>query len=289
MSGRVPYASNNGRYPEGTEFPAYCIDEGIDRLSRPAWGADPPPWAPGRRVEEAGLMERIEASNEGSWCLREVDIFCDLSPEEMDALAQAAPMRTYAAGELLYSPQKPVETLFILKQGRVRIFRISSDGRALTTAIVTPGTIFGDMVLLGQRMYENFAEALEDSVVCVMSRTDVQRLLLSDPRIALRIAEILGARLIEMERRLSETVFKSVAQRIAGTLVTLAGGGGFLGAMKRSPQVVLTHEQLAALVGTSRETATKVLGDFAGRGLVRLGRGRVTLTDLDRLISEAGE
>jgi CRP/FNR family transcriptional regulator, cyclic AMP receptor protein len=235
------------------------------------------------------MMERMEGFSEGPWCLREVDIFCDLSPEEMNAIAQAAPMRTYAAGELLYSPHKPVETLFILKQGRVRIFRVSADGRALTTAILTPGTIFGEMVVLGQRMYENFAEALEESVVCVMSRADVHRLLLSDARIALRITEILGARLTEMERRLSETVFKSVAQRIAGTLVTLAGAGRLPGARKRSPQVALTHEQLAALVGTSRETATKVLGEFASRGLVRLGRGRITLTDLDRLIGEAGE
>jgi CRP-like cAMP-binding protein len=142
--------------------------------------------------------------------------------------------------------------LFILKRGRVRIFRVSADGRALTTAIITPGTIFGEMVLLGQRMYDNYAEALDEAVVCLLNRSCVQQYLLSDPRIATRITEILGHRLIEMERRLSDTVFKSVPQRIAGTLGTLAGQQRRLPVGPRNAQVALTHEQLAALVGTSR-------------------------------------
>ncbi|MGH4009462.1 MAG: Crp/Fnr family transcriptional regulator [Pseudonocardiaceae bacterium] len=89
---------------------------------------------------------------------------------------------------------------------------------------ITPGTIFGEMVLLGQRMYDNYAEALDESVVCVMGRDDVHRFLLSDPRIATRITAILGARLLEMERRLCDTVFKSVPQRVAATLATEARG-----------------------------------------------------------------
>jgi CRP-like cAMP-binding protein len=222
------------------------------------------------------------------WCLAEVDIFCDLSPAEMDVIAAAAPMKTYAAGELVYSPHTPVEALFILKRGRVRIFRVSADGRALTTAIITPGTIFGEMVPLGQRMYDNFAEAVDEVVVCVLNRDCVRTHLLSNPRIATRIAEILGQRLIEMERRLSDTVFKTVPQRIAATLVTLAGQ------QRRYPigpraVVAFTHEQIAALAGTSRETTTKVLGDFADRGLIRLGRGRITILNMAGIDAEASE
>lgn len=220
------------------------------------------------------------------WCISEVDIFRDLSAAEMDAIGAAAPMRAYRRGELLFSPQKPVEMLFILKKGRVRIFRVSEDGRALTTAIVSPGTIFGEMVVLGQRMYDNFAEALEDAVVCTMDRADVHTHLLADPRIAARITAVLGERLTEMEQRYSDSVFKSVPQRLAAMLLTLAREQRrLLGS--RSPVVRLTHEQLAALVGTSRETATKILGEFADRGLVRLGRGRITVVDPGRLETEA--
>jgi len=233
-------------------------------------------------------VERAAAFQDKTWCVSEVDIFADLSPGEMAAIAAAAPMKGYAAGEILFSPHNPVETLFILKRGRVRIFRVSTDGRALTTAIITPGTIFGEMVLLGQRMYDNFAEVLDDAVVCVMSRADVQRLLLGDPRIAARITAILGQRLAEMERRLSDTVFKNVPQRIATTLGMLAGQQRRYAVGSRAPVVALTHEQIAALVGTSRETATKILGDFADRGLIRLGRGRIILLDMTGIDAEAG-
>lgn len=241
-------------------------------------------------VGEAG-SEGLGACADGwPWCIAEVDIFCDLSPAEMGAIAAAAPMRTYAAGELVFVPHEPVERLFILKRGRVRIFRVSAHGRALTTAIMTPGTIFGEMVLLGQHMYDCYAEALDEAVVCVMSRADVHRLLLGDHRIAARIAAVVGRRLLDMERRLSDAVFKNVRQRVASTLATLAGSSGPQrrnGRRVRHPVVALTHEQIAALAGTSRETATKILGDFADRGLIRVGRGRTTLLDVQGILAEA--
>lgn len=227
-----------------------------------------------------------------TWCLSAVDIFRDLSEREMDTIAAAAPMKTYAAGEMLYVPQQPCEVLFILKRGRVRIFRVSADGRALTCAILTPGTIFGEMLLLGQQMYGNFAEALDDVTVCVMHRTEVDRFLLSDARIATRITEILGRRLADLEQRLSDSVFKSVPQRIATTLLTLMfqqeAPALPLRPGAKHPQVALTHDQLAALAGTSRETATKALHQFADHGLIRLSRGRITVLKVDQLRDEAG-
>jgi CRP/FNR family cyclic AMP-dependent transcriptional regulator len=273
---------------DGAAELTYCVVEGVQALDRQPWGDRPPPWAPGRR-EETAHVERAAVYQDKTWCLAEVDIFCDLSEAEMDAIAAAAPMKTYPAGAMLYSPDHPTETLFILKRGRVRIFRISADGRALTTAMISPGTIFGEMVLLGQSMHDNYAEALDEAVVCVMSRAHVQQYLLSDPRISARITEILGQRLREMERRLSDAVFKSVPQRIAGTLIALAGQQRRYGITGRAIVVALTHEQIAALVGTSRETTTKILGEFADQGLIRLGRGRITLLDADGVRDQAGD
>ncbi len=245
------------------------------------------PWAPGNREEDVDI-ERAAARPDGRvWCMSEVDIFCDLSDSEMDAMATAAPMQSYAPGELVYTPHQPVEALFILKRGRIRIFRISPDGRALTTAIIEPGTIFGEMVIVGQQMHGSFAEALDDVVVCVMSNADVRRLLLGDPRIAARISETLGRRLSDIEQRLSDAIFKSVPERIAATLVTLAGGQTAR-PLGRGVQVKLTHEQLAALAGTSRETTTKILNDYAAQGLVSLGRGRINVLALDRVRHAAG-
>jgi len=267
---------------------ASCLAEGVEALDQQVRNGRPPPWAPGRR-EEVTDVDDAAATDDNPWCISEIDSFCDLAPAEMDAIASAAPMRTYAAGELLYSPRNPVETLFILKRGRVRVFRVSADGRALTTAIISPGTIFGEMVLLGQHMHDSFAEALDETVVCVMGRPDVHRFLMADARIAARIAEILGQRLVDMEQRLSDSHFKSAHQRVAGTLVTLAGPQRRQHLLGRAPVIALTHEQIASLAGTSRETTTKVLGELADRGLIRLARGRVTVLDVRHIDAEVGE
>jgi hypothetical protein len=121
-----------------------------------------------------------------------------------------------------------------------------------------------------------------------MSRADVQRYLLSDARIAARISEILGRRVAELERRLSDTVFKTAPERIAATLCQLASQQTKR-PLGRGSQIALTHEQIAALTGTSRETATKILDDYADRGLVRLGRGKLTILDTAAIAAETGD
>jgi CRP-like cAMP-binding protein len=221
----------------------------------------------------------ISTPDERVWRLSELDLFADLTQDEMDRIGAAAPMRQVGRGELLYGPHRPAEVLFILKAGRVRLYRTAADGRSLTTSIVVPGELFGAMPTLAQRMQQTFAEVLDPGVVCVMTRQDVERLLLTDMRIVTRITEALGARIGELERRLSDTVLLPVPARICSTLATLAG----------SPPVSvrLTHEQLADLVGTTRETVTKVLGELRERHLVRLRRGRIDVLDPVRLLELA--
>ena len=219
--------------------------------------------------------------------LRDVDIFQDLSADEVEALGRRAPMQTVEAGTIFYSPVDASEVLFILKVGRVRLYHLSADGKAFTTAIIEAGTIFGEMAILGQGMHDSYAEALIPCVLCLMRRDDVKHLLLGDPRIALRITETMGRRLLEAEHRLSDFAFKSLPQRIATLLVTLAERepprfARWTRGTSR-PEVRFTHEQLAEMVGTYRETTTKVLNDFRGQGLIELKRGKVVLLDTEAL------
>lgn len=217
-------------------------------------------------------------SESSVWRMTEVEIFADLSAEEMQQMESAAPMDHYPAGELFFRPGSGTQRLFILKKGRVRLFRVTEEGKALTTSILSPGMFFGEMVVVGQTMDESFAESMDECVVCSMSAEQVHGMLLSDARIASRIAATLGARVAELEQRISASVFKSVPQRVAGVL-------GILSRSKlRNPlaggvQLSVTHEQLAEIVGTSRESVTKSLRDFASAGVVKLGRGKVTILD----------
>ncbi|MCA1693347.1 MAG: Crp/Fnr family transcriptional regulator [Actinobacteria bacterium] len=120
-----------------------------------------------------------------------------------------------------------------------------------------------------------------------MTKADVRRLLLGDPRIAAPMSETLGRRIGELEQKFFDAVFKSVPERVAGALVTLAAAtsGRPIG---RGIQVKPTHKQLAALAGTSRETTTKNPREFADLGLVSLGRGRVNILNTEHLRSASG-
>ncbi|MDP9396744.1 MAG: Crp/Fnr family transcriptional regulator [Actinomycetota bacterium] len=222
------------------------------------------------------------------FCLSEVEIFQDLSDQEMSDIAARAPMRTVPPGTLLWSPHERHKVLFIVKAGRVRIYRVSPEGRRLTLAVLGPGALFGEMDLIGQRMGEGFAEAVEASVLCLMSEQDVRGMLLADFRIATRIIEGLGRRLAEVEQRLADTVLKTAPQRVAAVLCRLATAPAEAGLFaRRGSEVRLTHEQLADLVGTTRETTTKLLGDLRDAGLVRLRRGGIVVLDRDGLRAAA--
>lgn len=214
------------------------------------------------------------------YCLSEVALFRDLSRREMAALAAAAPRRAVPAGQVVHDPGRPVEVLFIVKTGRFRLYRVLPDGRTVTTALPGPGAVFGEMDLLGMRMGGTWAEALQASDLCLMSRADVRRLLLADSRIATRIAELLGARIAELEQRLADLAGKSVLERTAHTLCVLAAPD--------AEPVRLTHGQLAGLVGATRERTTTVLGELAEHGVIALRRGRILIRDRAGLAACAG-
>lgn len=213
-------------------------------------------------------------------CLSEVDLFADLSSEEIAAMDRMAPATLFRHGQLVYSQAQTVHALFILKTGRVRIFRVTEDGKALTMAILEPGAVFGEMMLVGQRMYDSYAEALDDALICQLGVRDVERFLLADPRIAIRVAKILGGRVAELEDRLTDLALKPLQARVAATLLNLctppSAGMSRLG---RGQQVRLTHEQLASLIGATREATSRVLADLADQGLIRQTRGRIHIPD----------
>ena len=209
--------------------------------------------------------------------LRVVDIFQDLSLEEIADIDRSTTMTTCRRGKIFYMPEDTSEVLFLLKEGRVQLYRISTEGKKLVLATVGPGAVFGEMALIGQGMHNSFAEALEDCVLCVMGREQVERLLATRPRVALRLFEALGRRLKEAEARLEEIGFQNIAARLASFLLQAAEEQG-------SDTIVgLTHQDLAEQIGTYRETTTQTLSRFRRKGLIDIGRKRIALLDRDGL------
>jgi CRP/FNR family transcriptional regulator, cyclic AMP receptor protein len=209
--------------------------------------------------------------------LSELTVFQDLSPREMQELNRIITMSHVPRGRVFYRPEEPGEVLFILKEGRVQLYRISPEGKKLVITTLGPHTLFGEMALLGTKMHNTFAEAIEDCLICIMSRADLERLILNKPQVALRILEVTGKRLREAEERLENMAFKGIPARLASLLLRLAEEQG------NDEISGLTHQDLAESVGTYRETATQVLNDLKSQGLIEIGRKRIKILDPARL------
>ena len=204
--------------------------------------------------------------------LQMVDIFQDLSKEEMREMDRTTTMSTCRRGKIFYQPQDTSEVLFILKKGRVQLYRLSPEGKKLIVATIGACTIFGEMAIIGQGMHNTFAEAAEDCLLCVMSRHDVERLILGKPRVALRIMELMADRLSRIESQLEDMAFKSIPTRLALLLLRLREDQG-------DSIYGYTHQDLAEAIGTYRETTTQTLNEFKANNLIEIGRKRIDILD----------
>ncbi|MGI8916025.1 MAG: Crp/Fnr family transcriptional regulator, partial [Chloroflexota bacterium] len=154
--------------------------------------------------------------------LQAMEIFRDLAADEVAALEGSTHMVTMPKGRVLYHQGDTAQGLFLLKRGKVRLAQYSGSGKKLELAMLAPGTFFGEMPMLGARMRHASAEAVEDCLVCVMSEADIERLVLTKPQVALRMLEVLGRRLAEVEDRLQDLAYRSVPARVASVLLRLA-------------------------------------------------------------------
>jgi CRP/FNR family cyclic AMP-dependent transcriptional regulator len=209
-------------------------------------------------------------------CLSQAQLFSDFTPQELAELERRAPAITFKRGQVFYEPGQTVESLYVLKRGRVNVYRLSVEGKKFITGTAGPGTVFGEMPLLGQSLYGGYAEAAQDSQLCVLSRADVEHLLLTKPSFDLRVIELLSLRVQQLEARLEWTALKRIPARLAAVLLEMAGpdGGAVAG---------ISHQELADMVGVYRETITRILDDWQGQQLIEMGRLQVTIADPEAL------
>jgi CRP/FNR family transcriptional regulator, cyclic AMP receptor protein len=213
------------------------------------------------------------------------DIFRDLATAERAEVERLITYNVYPSGQIFHSPNEPGEQLFVLRSGRVRIYKLSAEGRALTLMVLEPVTIFGEMTLVGQWLHDTFAEAMSECVIGVIGRDTLRRILERYPQVAIAFMELMGQRLRAMENKLADIAFKSVPQRLASLLLSLAGAPSGTQAQPAVPPSVVryTHQQLADMIGSYRETVTKAIGELREAGAIRIEDEAIALTDLAQL------
>ena len=224
---------------------------------------------------------------EGVWYLKQCHLFDRLSEGEAGQLNRRALTRTYKRGAVIYSPHQPGETVLVLASGRVKIKNITQDGRETILAFIEEGELFGELALLDGQVRREYAEAVDASQVLLIPRGDIVTLMENRPDIALSVTKLIGLRRLRIETRLRNLLFLTSRDRMVHILLELAETHGNRIGNRVELRIPLSHQDVASLIGVTRETATLTLGQMQAVGIVEVSRRRIVISDVRRLNAEA--
>lgn len=215
--------------------------------------------------------------------LRQAPLFSGLDEESAAALADSMTTRALSRGEVLFNEGDEGDQLYVVTSGKIKLGRTSNDGRENLLAILGPGQMFGELSFFDPGPRSATATAVTDVEMRALSHSALNPVLTSHSDVAMALLNQLAGRLRRTNEVVGDLVFSDVPGRVAKALLDLAGRFG-----RRADDGVhvnhdLTQEELAQLVGASRETVNKALADFATRGWLRLEPRSVVIMDLERL------
>lgn len=223
------------------------------------------------------------------WYIQKCGLCEQLTAEELGRLESQARIRTFPKNAPIYLPRDQANLVYILAEGRVRLVSLTPEGKQAILAMFEPGDLFGELSLVGSETREEFAEAMVKSTVVAIPRDTMEEVMLSNPRLTLAVTKLIGFRRRKLERRLRNLLFRTNRERLIALLWELVEQYG-----KSTPEgtlinIRLSHQDLASLIGITRESVTLTLGELQSEGLVSIGRQRILIHQLDRLASAANE
>jgi CRP/FNR family transcriptional regulator len=219
--------------------------------------------------------------------LSKVDIFDSLSKEEIREVLRQNSEISLQEGEIFYAPWEHGGKLFILKKGRIRLYRTEGT-REFTLEVVDAGTVFGEMAFTPHRLRESYARAMEPSVIFAMERAEVERLIQEKPQVGLGIISLLSERLHYYETRMEDVTLKGVPARLASLILFLVQSEGEQIPGEIRIPTSYTHEHLSTMIGANREAVTRAFGRLQDEGAVQIRRRTIYVNDVEALERAAG-
>ena len=217
------------------------------------------------------------------WYIKNAALFSWLQEDELQRLASRSEMVECKRNSTFYFAQEQSDCIFLVKQGRVKLTRTSAEGREIILDILGPGEIFGELAVAGEEIRTHSAGALDDALVCIITRPDFEELLCRHPEMALRVLKLVGLRRRELEMRLEDLIFQPLATRLVLTLLWQARRHG-VSESDGSVSLPLTQKDLAHLIGASREAVADQLAEFKQAGLIRTSYRKIKLLDMQGLM-----
>ena len=219
--------------------------------------------------------------------VQRVQLFSGLQESEMRQIAAVARSSRKERGEFVYLSGDRADSVYVLKKGRIKLSVLSDTGKEIAIDIIQPGEMFGEFALIDESVRSNMTQALDEVVVLVFYKRDFINLLNSQPKLAMNYIRMVGDRRRRMEKKLSDITSKEVPARICELLHELSANSS-PGGEVHQPLIPLTHQDVASLIGASRQTTTSILNDLMRCGFIELGRGWVRIKSLKDIQTYAG-
>ncbi len=214
--------------------------------------------------------------------LRQSEIFESFNPVELGRLLGILEELDLPKHHVIFSPGVASDAIYFIEKGRVRLTRLSAEGKTVILALLGPGDLIGEAAWEAGE-HDSYAETLEDSRIYQISREAFQTLIRENPEFGLRLIQIIGLRLKQAQARIEDLVFRQVPSRVARLLVSLAESHGKVTPNGIRVEFPLTHQEIADLVGSSRVTVTQILNKFRTSNWIEVESKRVTIHNLDAL------
>lgn len=215
--------------------------------------------------------------------LRQVPVFAGLNPEELKHIASLALLRRYRKNMYVFMEGEPGDAFYFVKKGAIKLFQVLEDGREKILHFVREGEIFAEVLLFEGGPYPATAQTLEDTEVGIIRNADMEKLLSEHGEMAVKIIKVMSHRLRQAQNHIRDLALKGAYGRLASSLLNLAREYGRPREDGVTIDLNLSQQELASLIGTSRETVARILSDFKRLGAVEVERQRITLLKPEKL------
>lgn len=222
------------------------------------------------------------------WYLENIDVTGIFCPQKLGSSDQVHTKKVFKKGDYIYLPKDASDKMYFLTAGRVKIGNYSEGGKEITKAILSQGEVFGELALIGEETRRDFALAMEETTACVVSVAEMKGLMVEHSGLNLFMMRIMGSRVLQMEQRLESLVFKDSRTRIVEFLKDLADRKGQRVGYEMLIRKFLTHQEIANLTATSRQTVTTVLNELRNKNILTFNRKRLLIRDMEKLAAEMG-
>jgi CRP-like cAMP-binding protein len=224
------------------------------------------------------------------WFLENIDVTHIFCPQKLGAGAlERHTQKSFKKGEFIYVPNEYADRIYLLSSGRIKIGSYGEKNKEITKAILTEGEVFGELSLIGENKRRDFAYAMESTTLCIITVDEMKSLMREYSGLQLFMMKILGNRVVEMEQRLESLVFRDSRTRIVEYLLNLAKKKGQRVGYETLVRRFLTHQEIANLTATSRQTVTTVLNELRSKNIITFNRKRLLIRNMEELGKEAGQ